>query len=484
MPSVPKIVVKRLQSPAADPHPDADLLTAFAERSLTAPERDRIIHHLARCGDCREVVSRALPPQIESQALPDSSANWFRWTLLRGSAVRWATLAAGVALIVSLGILQTRHQRTRELAVNVFDGKQATTTPAPSSRSSSQMAVPQNRMQKDEPAVLHARTALDEKKSEKKSEKESAQPQGTISQPRANPAVATAGSLGGTAIGSGVSGTLNVKPHLDFALASTPQNPRPAAAARQNPVAAQQTAVIAGSSQTVEVQTENAQIATEPAAPREIEGQLIQNEPSDQSPASADRVGKAKPALVQASPALAPAPALNTDPTLMKGGAAIHWTISAGGVLQRSIDGGRTWLDVNVATDSMRDRGAKTKMATVTAQAELSSKAQPESQSEARNQAKFKNDEKQPAPAAPVIFRALSVSSNAGEVWAGGSGGALFHTLDGGNTWTRVVPSATGIFLTGDILSVQFSPGNGTVATSTAEIWTTPDDGQTWHKQQ
>jgi len=430
MQSVPKIVVKRLQSPPADPHPDADLLTAFAERSLGAPERDHMIQHLARCGDCREVVSRALPPQLQSQPLADT--NWFRWTLFRGSALRWATVAAGVVLIVSIGILQVRRQRPSELAVNVFKGKQATPTPAPSSQPSPQMALPQTQVQKDELALPRSRTAMAENKSEKNPEKKSARPEATAPQPRANPAVAASGSL--------------------------------AAAPRQNQTPSQQVAVIAGSSQTIEVQTENAQVATQPTAPSEIEGQFIQNEPSEHLPALYDRVGKAKPALAQASPALAPAPSLYTNPALMKGLAAIRWTISASGVLQRSLDGGQTWLDVNVATDSMRDLRARTQSATVAVES--------------------KNADKQPASAAPVIFRALSVSSNADEVWAGGSGGALYHTLDGGNSWTRVLPSVTGINLTGDILSVQFSdPRNGTVTTSTTELWTTPDDGQTWHRQ-
>jgi photosystem II stability/assembly factor-like uncharacterized protein len=77
------------------------------------------------------------------------------------------------------------------------------------------------------------------------------------------------------------------------------------------------------------------------------------------------------------------------------------------------------------------------------------------------------------------------VSANADEVWAGGSGGALYHTLDGGTLWTRVVPSDGGIVLTGDVVSIQFSdPQDGSVTTSSAEVWTTNDAGQTWHKQQ
>ncbi|MGC2772452.1 MAG: hypothetical protein WA232_12180 [Candidatus Sulfotelmatobacter sp.] len=47
-----------------------------------------------------------------------------------------------------------------------------------------------------------------------------------------------------------------------------------------------------------------------------------------------------------------------------------------------------------------------------------------------------------------------------------------------------MLPSVGDVNLTGDITSIQFSdPRNGIVTTSTAEVWTTPDDGQTWLKQ-
>ncbi len=88
-----------------------------------------------------------------------------------------------------------------------------------------------------------------------------------------------------------------------------------------------------------------------------------------------------------------------------------------------------------------------------------------------------------PNASGDTIFRALVVSSDV-EVWAGGSGGALYHTLDAGSRWILVVPSDGGGVLTGDIVGIQFSDAqNGTVRTSTGETWTTLDDGQVWHKQ-
>jgi hypothetical protein len=174
MENVPKIVVKRLQSPAAESHPDADLLTAFAEQSLGGAERDHIVEHLARCGDCREVVSLALPPQIESQPLAEHSVSWFPWTLLRGTALRWAAVAAGVVLIASIGTLQYRRQQDRELASNVTEAKPATATPAQSSEPASRAALPEAGARED-----------------KLAENKSARSEATIVLPRANSAVAS-----------------------------------------------------------------------------------------------------------------------------------------------------------------------------------------------------------------------------------------------------------------------------------------------------
>jgi hypothetical protein len=98
MQQLPQIVKVRLQQTARSEHPDADALTAFAERSLPNLERSVVMEHLARCGECREVLALALP-EIEEVVMPAL----VRRPWLSMPALRWGAIAASLIVVLSVG---------------------------------------------------------------------------------------------------------------------------------------------------------------------------------------------------------------------------------------------------------------------------------------------------------------------------------------------------------------------------------------------
>src|SRR5271167_1564109 len=175
MQDVPKIVRARLQrpAPATEPHPDADLLTAFADRTLSARERDEVLKHLARCGDCREVVALALPAS-EAVAISSSPARagWLSLPILR-----WGVVAAGVLAVMTFGVLQYRQRQEKTLvATRLMSRDLSTDSVAQSSVPTPQAAAPravvprtergsQTEMGKEAPAPSRTQRAFSADKS-------------------------------------------------------------------------------------------------------------------------------------------------------------------------------------------------------------------------------------------------------------------------------------------------------------------------------
>jgi hypothetical protein len=162
MQDVPKIVRERLKvaTPALN-HPDADMLTAFSERSLPEVERDIVIEHLARCGECREIVAFALPETeaLETVVRPAASG-WFAWP-----ALRWGFVSAGIVLVAWLGVV-LYQQQTHSATVAYRATLPAVTSTAPQDSTAQATAQAQPSVQRDE---VPATTRLDSR-TEKKTE--------------------------------------------------------------------------------------------------------------------------------------------------------------------------------------------------------------------------------------------------------------------------------------------------------------------------
>ena len=113
----------------------------------------------------------------------------------------------------------------------------------------------------------------------------------------------------------------------------------------------------------------------------------------------------------------------------------IRWNISAGGGLQRSSDQGNAWQDVDVAADASNEVAYNGFAGNMTTK-EIS-------------RAKEKDAEKKVAKERSSPLNIRAVTANGADVWAGGAHGVLYHSSDGGNHWTRIVPSEGGATLTG-----------------------------------
>jgi len=110
-PELPKSIRSALASQgAAGAHPPADLLTAFAEHTLSQGENERIADHLARCEECREVVflgsstDERCVPQHRRAAVQAPLRSRSRWL----PRMTWL-VSGGAAIAIVAGILVQQY---------------------------------------------------------------------------------------------------------------------------------------------------------------------------------------------------------------------------------------------------------------------------------------------------------------------------------------------------------------------------------------
>ena len=468
MQNVPKIVVDRLRAelPAVD-HPDADMLTAFAEHSLPMQERVTVVDHLAQCRDCRDIVMLSLPAVDSGQdkaqiVVRTSRAGWLAWP-----ALRWGLAAAGIVAVASLGILRQEH-RTQTVAMVAQKNESLVSEPQqqPSSRPTTPVPAPQKTANMDKyatgagsataPASSVAETVAP-KTTDSRSEPQlmaRAVPSPVVHMP-------ARGAFVSGPHANVISNGQNISAQQQQAAAQVQQN----AAAMNIPHASETVEVSSASPlvQTESVQVGNAQAANgQTASGQTLDGLQAQNQIAPPPGASSDSLFDNSPGLVRAKPAI-------------KAEFGPQWVVTATGGLQRSFDQGNSWQDVNVTANLTLPGNARSAnlLTAKDGQQDLAKQSSPQP-------GMHKKSETATVPA--PVFR--TVTANGGEVWAGGSNAALYHSVDAGNHWTQVVPSAAGAPLTGDIVRVEFTDAlHGKVGTSTSETWITGDGGQTWQKQ-
>lgn len=445
MEQLPNIVRERLKSAPSADHADPDLLTAFAEQALPDQERSRLLLHLSRCADCRNVLALAVPP-VETASGPLDTARtvWFRWPILRWGAVAACVVIVGSAMLMKREAMVTRSLTPVAIHSDAQSGRfvDQRTDKSPSSppslldseQASTSVAVePSRELAADERTKdLKVAPRLQERAATK---------------PPSNKKLVGRNLAGGRGIGGlGVGAALDADKFpraFAYVPRPAPSGPAPPAKEQAKNSFPQRTnpATLAGAD--VAQKSETAAVEAEANSPE-------MDTAAAESPEKREAPGKAKPSSTTAmfdamkAPALAGAadgqPENSAKEVATRARAErvsqrsllSRWTISSDGQLQHSVDSGQTWQAVVVAEKA--------------------------------------------------TFRALS--ANGPDVWVGGASGLLFHSSDAGSHWTQVKPVSGDGTLTADIAAIEFTDlRRGKITTSTGEAWITEDAGRTWRKQ-
>jgi len=442
MEQLPNIVRERLKAQAGGDHPDADLLTAFAEQALPEQERSRVLTHLSRCADCRDVVALAVPPPTGSVSLDTArSVSWFQWRVLRwgaavacvvivGSAVLWKREAMAPK---SASIAVVREQEQAEQQAYERSDRLAAASPSPQIPKSITSAT---RSETDKDAGQLRDRVLNSEVSPKL-------PATPPSPGQAQPMLDEKKQVVGGALGAGAASRTLIAGMKKHGAEGWAAAPAPMVAETKKPVpesrAAADLTVLGKSTEMVQVESAVAATAPEPAPSSTLDNELSADK--REAPGKAKVANGAMAGLVGSESVEVVANqatrseetvAQKMDRSKLRRSLVSRWTISADGQLQHSIDAGQTWQPVTVAEKAS--------------------------------------------------FRALS--ANGPDIWVGGAAGLLYHSRDSGFTWTQVKPSFAETNLGADISAIEFTDIlHGKITTANGEVWTTEDAGQTWRKQ-
>lgn len=423
MEQLPKIVQRRLQgTPKSGIHPDPDLLTAFAEKSLSDGERSHVLQHLAECADCRDVMSLALPELEAAQSPELQRSRWLSWPVLR-----WGALAACIVVVSAAVTLQ--HQR-RSTSEPYFAEK----VPAASATSTLSSSVPQPPAEQIAPK-LPPPSAFQPNRDFAASEKLAKQRETKMNAATAAaPTVVIAPRVPDQ--GAKDQALANNRPSNAVALVPGPSAPSPMAklAGVEPQIEVRNAAADHSPGTTTEMATlGRASAATPQSAEQKVADKSAKKELQQEggvpraSAAGAMALGDRK------ADALSVASAQSASDDYARRSQVSHtparWTLSADGAVQRSFDSGKTWQTIRVAGN--------------------------------------------------VIFHALA--ANESDIWVGGAAGALYHSSDAGQQWVQIKPVADGKPLTADVVTVEFGDAqHGKLTTSSHETWITSDAGDTW----
>jgi hypothetical protein len=427
MSDVPKIVLDRLRAGAPDGgHPDPDVLTAFAEQALSPAERESVLQHLAQCGDCREVSAVALPASesvLVPQVAPEAeevAVTPVRQEKTRRNWFGWHGLRWAAATAAVVVVASVLMLRP---------GKPSQPTVAGVINPAENKAAETTASQPAAPSADQFSLSGSVKSEEgqiRKADAARAEAKSKLLTP--SKAVRERTDLAKLEPGVARPEALKDSKRAYLDAANIP-------AAAPPPPARAEAVTVGAASETVEVTSAAGPVETSSSTTNENLGLMRRNMQSlpiekakppvqGQEERLATAVRTKKQALGASSNyALAAGNALQPAP-------AANWRLSEG-ALERSLSAGLSWQTVLRSDHSL-----------------------------------------------------LCHAVRGNDIWAGGQAGTLFHSTDGGTTWTQLHPAVKDQQLTADITGIELQkPGEAALTTGNSESWTTTDNGKTWTKK-
>ncbi len=461
MPELPKPAregLRRSQGGSVTAHPDADLLTAFAEQSLPSREREQVMQHLSVCPDCREVLAMSAPEAPLAGVSPEPSRSW-----LSGRMLRWVSLAAAAVVVAAVGLsFQTLRSRSASYPVNgrvaaapeadkdtlahkndQIEAAPAANAPGSKPASPPNPATREEAGERDRLKLAEPRNAPAEKT--KIAALESAGVAAKKQEPfnfKTAPGIPPQVSASKVAVSTEPTERLEDKDAKQAAATSHYSLPSPAPPpARAGTVLGTQQQAAASQVEQSQSQNQLRQTVVPSGTPRDdaqvqsrtASSGASQNQVFDQTQASpgsnqtvdvtaAAGAAQVNTETVQVAPA---------QRALRKEIRDVIWAVSNKGAVQMSRDG-QSWRNVKI------DRNA--------------------------------------------TFRALAADKQ--NVWVGGNGGVLYHSVDAGAHWTRVTPAVDGVSLSQDVVHIDLADEQHvSLNTAAHEVWSTADGGQTWTRK-
>jgi len=422
MEQLPKIAAQRLQAVSrAETHPDANLLTGFAEKSLLPREQAQILEHLAACAECRDVVAHAQPEEVMQRAVAAPPLPVGR-SWLSGATIRWAALAACVVVVGGIVISRTQFKKQEP-------GRIATYTENPQIVAKAEPQVQSAPVTPSEEKDTVFGNAGRLKNAPENIKTRDADQLAEANKQRASNIAVVNGAVGEQRQADKGDLVAENNSPSSFSDAVTVTSAAPAVSQQQEDA----------KSSKKEFSADKAMKA--PAGINEVARAQagVPAPPSPPAAKPATTLADAQPGKEEAEPTgsfyktkdgYIAGEALGTGALAgMNRITPPMWQLSADGKLIKSLDHGQNWQPVPVGEH--------------------------------------------------IVFRALSVTGH--EIWIGGIQGNLFYSSNAGQQWEQVKPVSKGQTLTADITAIEFKDSkHGKVTTADHQIWTTNDGGHDW----